>query len=48
MSNTHLIEEFLYARIFEFGAIVPSDVLNLQIVVVHDMLGEALEDNLSL
>src|ERR1041385_8176149 len=29
MSDAHLIEEFLYARVLEFGAVVPSNVLDL-------------------
>src|SRR3954465_672115 len=44
MSDAHLIEEFLYARVLEFGVVVSSNVLNLQVVVVHDPLGEAFED----
>src|SRR3954464_4998986 len=44
MSDAHLIEEFLYARVLEFGAVVASNVLDLQVVVVHDALGEAFED----
>src|SRR3954465_14321360 len=44
MSDAHLIEEFLYARVLEFGAVVGSNVLDLQVVVVHDPLGEAFED----
>src|SRR3954466_5415810 len=44
MSDAHLIEEFLYACVLEFDAIVASNVLDLQAVVVHDALGEAFED----
>ena len=46
MSDAHHIEEFLYASVLEFGAIVASNMLDLQVVVVHDALGEAFEDNL--
>src|SRR3954465_5471743 len=46
MSDSHLIEEFLYASVLEFGAVVASNVLDLQAVVVHDALGEAFEDSL--
>ena len=46
MSDAHLIEEFLYASVFEFGVVVASDMLDLQAVVVHDALGEAFEDSL--
>ena len=46
MSDAHLIEEFLYASVLEFGVVVASNVLDLQAVVVHDALGEAFEDNL--
>ena len=46
MSDARLIEEFLYTSVFEFGAVVASDVLDLQAVVVHDALGEAFEDSL--
>ena len=48
MSDAPLIEELLYAGIFEFSVVVASDVLDLQAVVVHDALGEAFEDSLSL
>ena len=48
MSDARLIEEFLYTSVFELGAVVASDVLDLQAVVVHDALGEAFEDSLSL
>ena len=48
MSDAHLIEEFLYASVLEFGVVVASDVLDLQAVVVHDALGEEFEDSLSL
>src|SRR4051812_272484 len=41
MSDAHLIEEFLYARVLEFGAVVASNVFDLQAVVVNDTLGEA-------
>ena len=34
MSDAHLIEEFLYADVLEFGAVVASNVLDLQDVVV--------------
>src|SRR3954463_11509580 len=44
MSDAHLIEEFPYARVHEFGAIVASNVLDLHTVAVHDALGEAFED----
>src|SRR3954471_16746417 len=44
MSDAHLIEEFLYASVLEFGVVVASNVLDLQAVVVHDALGEAFED----
>ena len=29
MSDAHLIEEFLYARVLEFGVVVASNVLDL-------------------
>ena len=48
MSDAHLIEEFLYTSVLELGPIVASDVLDLQTVVVHEALGEAFEDTLSL
>ena len=48
MSDARLIEEFLYTSVFKLGAVVASDVLDLQVVVVHDALGEAFEDSLSL
>ena len=48
MSDARLIEEFLYTSVLEFSAVVASDVLDLQAVVVHDTLGEAFEDSLSL
>src|ERR1041384_3958991 len=46
MSDAHLIEELLYAGILEFGAIVASNVLDLEAVDVHDSLGEAFEDSM--
>src|SRR3954466_1046886 len=46
MSDAHFIEEFLYAGVPEFGAVVASNVLDLQAVVVHDTLGEAFENSL--
>ena len=46
MSDAHLIEEFLYASVLEFGAVVASNMLDLQAVIVHDALGKAFEDNL--
>src|ERR1043165_7942465 len=46
MSDAHLIEEFLYASVLEFGVVVASNVLDLQAIVVHDVLGEAFEDGL--
>src|ERR1043165_2669315 len=42
MSDAHLIEEFLYTSVLEFGAVVASDVLDLQVVVVHDALGGSI------
>ena len=48
VSDSCLIEEFLYTSVFEFGPVVASDVLDLQAVVVHDAFGEAFEDSLSL
>ena len=48
MSDARLIEEFLYTSVFEYGAVVASDVLDLQAIVFHDALGEAFEDSLSL
>src|ERR1041384_2440796 len=44
VSDSCLIEEFLYTSVFEFGPVVASDVLDLQAVVVHDAFGEAFED----
>src|SRR3954466_953895 len=46
MSDAHLIEKFLYASVLEFVAVVASNVLDLQVVVVHDALGEAFKDNM--
>src|ERR1041384_4115171 len=43
MSDAHLIEEFLYAGVLEFSAIVASNVLDLQAVVVNEALREAFE-----
>ena len=40
------LKEFLYDSVLEFGAVVASNVLDLQAVVVHDALGEAFEDSL--
>ena len=31
MSDAHLIEEFLYTGVLEFGVVVASNVLNLQL-----------------
>ena len=46
MSDAHLIEELLYAGVLEFGAVVASNMLDLEAVVVRDALGEAFEDSL--
>src|SRR4051812_29333506 len=46
MSDAHIIEEFMYAGVLEFGAVVASNVLDLQVVVVHAAFGEAFEDSL--
>src|SRR4051812_2477111 len=43
MSDSHLIKELLYAGVLEFCAVVASNVLDLQVVVIHDALGEAFE-----
>src|ERR1041385_1251463 len=44
MSNSRVIEEFFHTEVLEFSAVVASNVLDLQVVIVHDSQGEALED----
>src|SRR3954470_19568789 len=43
MSDAHLIEEFLYASVLEFGVVVALNVLDLQVVVVHTHLAKRLK-----
>src|SRR4051812_1527426 len=46
MGDAHIIEEILYANVLEFGVIVASYMLDLEVVVVHDALGKAFEESL--
>src|ERR1041385_4576373 len=45
MCDSQVIEEFFHTEVLELSAVVTSNVLDLQVVVVHDSQGEALEDS---
>ena len=44
MSDAQCIKISVEAGVLEFNAIVPSDVLDLDAIVVHGSIGEASED----
>ena len=44
MSDSHCIQIQIKSSVLEFSAIVTSDVLDLDAIVVHGSIGEASED----
>ena len=44
MCDAQSIKISVYASVLEFSAIVTSDVLDLDAIVVHGSIGEASED----